>query len=760
VAKQEVRQRYFTAMAREVILNDRGVIIIIDDDVSSVNVLQELLINDGYDVEWKASGMQALEFIAVNEPNLVMLSDHLSDTDPFKLLDRLKEIKQARDIPVILMATGDDAETRLKVLQSGDDLIVKPFDTREVLARIERQVTVSKVRMALRESEAKFRSVMESAIDAIISSDAEGNIRSWNSAAMALFGFTEAEVIGHPIDMIIPDRYKESHRQGIKRVSSGGPSHVIGKTAELAAIRKDGSEFPVELSLATWFLDDERYYTGIIRDISERKQAEQKFRSVTESAIDAIISADNIGNIISWNKAATRILGYSEEESVGQRLEMIIPERFHEAHRNGMARFTATGEGHVIGTTVELFARKKNGDEVPIELSLSTWTVRDERYYTGIIRDIGERKRAEQALILSEQTLRDRTEELQKKNRVLKKTLKRLNDMQNQLIIQEKMASLGKLSAGMAHELNNPAAAAQRGAAQLQATFAKWQSILLKMGLLNLDKTRVAKMIELDSKIKERARKPAELNALMRSDQEEAIEEWLQERDIDTAGELAPALVNLGYDQIELEELTKVFNAEQFAMVIECLSFKHEIYSLVSEIGLGTNRIVEIVKALKTYTYMDQAPVQSVDVRKELDNTLIILHNKLKRGVTVVREYASDLPVIEAYASELNQVWTNIIDNAIDAMDGEGKLFVRARREDPWLVVEIEDDGPGIPEEIQSQIFDPFFTTKGPGEGTGLGLNISRNLVVQKHGGQISVSSKPGSTCFSVRLPLEFSPAE
>jgi signal transduction histidine kinase len=246
----------------------------------------------------------------------------------------------------------------------------------------------------------------------------------------------------------------------------------------------------------------------------------------------------------------------------------------------------------------------------------------------------------------------------------------------------------------------------------------------------------------------------------MRSDKEEAIEEWLQEQDIDTTGELAPALVNLGYDQIELEELTKVFNAEQFAMVIECLSFKHEIYSLVSEIGLGTNRIVEIVKALKTYTYMDQAPVQSVDVRKELDNTLIILHNKLKRGVTVVREYASDLPVIEAYASELNQVWTNIIDNAIDAMDGEGKLFVRARREDPWLVVEIEDDGPGIPEEIQSQIFDPFFTTKGPGEGTGLGLNISRNLVVQKHGGQISVSSKPGSTCFSVRLPLDFSPAE
>ena len=194
--------------------------------------------------------------------------------------------------------------------------------------------------------------------------------------------------------------------------------------------------------------------------------------------------------------------------------------------------------------------------------------------------------------------------------------------------------------------------------------------------------------------------------------------------------------------------------------MIDWLSFKYAIYSLVEEISLGTGRIVELVKALKTYTYMDQAPVQSVDLREGLENTLIILHNKLKRGVTVVREYAEDLPVIEAYASELNQVWTNIIDNAIDAMDGEGTLIVRTRREDPWVVVEIEDDGHGIPKENLSKIFDPFFTTKGPGKGTGLGLNISRNLVVQKHRGQMSVKSNPGGTCFSVRLPINFSPAE
>jgi signal transduction histidine kinase len=181
---------------------------------------------------------------------------------------------------------------------------------------------------------------------------------------------------------------------------------------------------------------------------------------------------------------------------------------------------------------------------------------------------------------------------------------------------------------------------------------------------------------------------------------------------------------------------------------------------LVSDISLGTDRIADLVKALKNYTYMDQAEVQAVDVREGLDNTLIILRNKLKGGVTVVRDYSDDLQVVNAYAGELNQVWTNLIDNAIDAMEGEGKLIVRTRREDPWVIVEIEDDGPGIPEENRSKIFEPFFTTKGPGDGTGLGLNISRNLVVQKHRGEISVESKPGRTCFTVRLPLDFDPSE
>ena len=736
----------------------RGVVVIVDDDASSVAALQELLDREGYRATGIATGERTAATIAAADPDLVLLDARLATVDPFALHGQLAAHEATRDVPVIFITDLDDAEMRLKGLESGDDLVIRPYEPREVLARIERQVTVSKVRSALRESEAQFRSVMESAIDAIITGDAEGRIRSWNSAATALFGFTEAEVLGRPIEVIIPERYHEAHQEGIRRVSSGGPSHVIGKTVELAAVRGDGSEFPVELSLATWTLDDARYFTGIIRDISERKQAEQKFRSVTESAIDAIISADHTGRIISWNSAATRILGYTEAEAVGRRLELIIPERFHDAHRNGMARFTETGEAHVIGTTVELFARTKGGDEVPIELSLSTWTVRDERYYTGIIRDIGERKRAEEALRRSEQALRDRTEELKRKNEVLEETLVRLNEAHDQLMIQEKMASLGRLSAGMAHELNNPAAAAQRGAAQLQATFSQLQAIQLRLGEQTLEPRQLEALVELYRVTRRGAVQPEEMTAIVRNDRETALETTLAKRALEATAEQVSALASLGYGEVEIEAIAEVFPGAQLALVVDWLACMFTIYSLVAEIGVGTDRIVEIVKALKTYTYMDRAPIQPVDVREGLDDTLIILHNKVKRGITVRREYADDLPVIQAWAGELNQVWTNLIDNAIDAMDGEGTLTVRARREDPWVVVEIEDDGPGIPDAIRSEIFDPFFTTKAPGQGTGLGLNISRNLVVQRHRGEISVTSEPGRTRFTVRLPVDLEP--
>ena len=734
-------------------MTKQRIVCIIDNDAQRYQELQEILKNHYYSVSKIAANEEAFAAIIDANPDLILLSADITEINLYELTDTLNTDKRTIDIPVVFTTIPEDIDTRAKVIKSSDDLVIEPFNEREVIARVERQITVSKVRMALRESEAKFQSVMESAIDAIISSNAGGKILSWNKAAAAMFGYTEDEVLGKPIEVIIPVRFRKAHAEGMKRVTTGGPSHVIGKTVELAAICKSGEEIPVELSLATWFLEDNRYYTGIIRDIKERKQAEQKFRSVTESAIDAIISANNKGEIISWNQAASRILGFTEEDAVGQRLEIIIPERFHEAHRNGMNRFTKHGVAHVIGKTVELAARTKIGDEIPIELSLSTWKVRDERYYTGIIRDIGERKRAEEAL-------QEKSLEMKKKNQELEATLKQINEMHNQMIIQEKMASLGRLSAGMAHELNNPAAAAQRSAAHLQGLLLKLQGMQARMASIDFDQQQIQKIIALDEIARERAKEPVELNILTRTERESTLEQWLQGLGDMASGEVVPALVNVGLVRDDFETLLKPFHDEQFTTVIGWLGFKIAIYSLVGEIGLATDRIVTLVKALKTYTYMDQAPVQSIDLRKELDNTLIILRSKLKKGVEVVRQYAEDLPVIEAYASELNQVWTNLIDNAIDAMGGAGTIIIRAKRKDPWVVVEIEDSGPGIAPEHISKVFDPFFTTKPPGQGTGLGLNISRNLIVQKHHGQMSVKSKPGATCFTVHLPLEFQPAE
>jgi signal transduction histidine kinase len=175
---------------------------------------------------------------------------------------------------------------------------------------------------------------------------------------------------------------------------------------------------------------------------------------------------------------------------------------------------------------------------------------------------------------------------------------------------------------------------------------------------------------------------------------------------------------------------------------------------LLEEIGHGATRIAEIVKALKGYSYMDQAPVQAIDVREGLNDTLVMLSSKLRDGIKVSLDYAEDLPRIQGYGSELNQVWTNLIDNAIGAMGGKGALELRTYQDDEWVVVEVADSGPGIPLEAREKIFDPFYTTKAPGEGTGLGLNISHGIVVEKHSGQISVDSTPGATRFTVKLPI------
>jgi signal transduction histidine kinase len=319
----------------------------------------------------------------------------------------------------------------------------------------------------------------------------------------------------------------------------------------------------------------------------------------------------------------------------------------------------------------------------------------------------------------------------------------------------ERLATLGRLSAGMAHELNNPTAVARQAAEQLKTSIVQLERAKFALGEADLSKEQHELITKLEEEARIRAKKPSELDPIARSDLEDDVEAWLEQTGVEDPWQHASILVAMGLCAAELGELTASFDDDVTPTVIDYFGSRFTAYTLLQEIGHGTERIAEIVKALKGYSYMDQAPIQAVDVREGLNDTLVMLSSKLRGGIKVDLDFAENLPPIQGFGSELNQVWTNLIDNAIAAMNSKGALELKAYQDDDWIVVEVADNGPGIPADVQEKIFDPFFTTKAPGEGTGLGLNISHGIIVEKHGGQISVNSKPGATRFTIKLPIE-----
>jgi signal transduction histidine kinase len=319
-----------------------------------------------------------------------------------------------------------------------------------------------------------------------------------------------------------------------------------------------------------------------------------------------------------------------------------------------------------------------------------------------------------------------------------------------------KLISLGTMAAGLAHELNNPAAAIGRSATEAREAFREASEKAAELGTLDLTGEQRSFVASLPEDVARRSKAAGSLDPLEASDLEDELAMWMEDHGIEEVWEISPTLAGAGLDTAWLEDLAGRVPEDALSGVLAWLRAIMAGDEVLREIEGGSARISELVGAIKTYTHMDKAASKEVDVHAGLNSALIMLGHKLKNGdLEVVRDYEKDLPHVCGHAGELNQVWTNLIDNAIDAVDGHGRITVRTSRENGRVLVEISDDGPGIPDGVRERIFEPFYTTKDVGKGTGLGLDISYRVIVEDHKGDIRVLSEPGDTRFQVRLPVD-----
>lgn len=549
-----------------------------------------------------------------------------------------------------------------------------------------------------------------------------------------LLGYDRDELVGRPfIEFVHPDDVDETTRQ-LTAGREGG--HIVRFENRFLAM--DGSVRHLEW---TAIADPaEARYHAVAHDLTAQRtsearvaESERRYEDLIQSSHDLVQSIMPDGHFEFVNKAWYDRLGYTPAELPDLTLFDIVCEADHD-HCSVLIGQIMSGQSF---DTVEVTFVDKAGNQFPVEGN-ATGRFRDGEFVAThtFFRDVSERKAAEELSAKYQHEL---------ETEVAERT--------TALVRSEKLATLGRLSAGMAHELNNPASAATRGAEQLTAAVERTDRLLVELGALGLDGRGADTLTTLLDTAVTRARTPDPLDALTRSDREADLEDRLEGDGYAEPWDLAGPLVGMGLTIDDVDMLATTFDDARLRRVLSLAASTFTTFTLLAQIGHGSRRISEIVKALKDYSYMDRAPVQDLDVHEGLDNTLVMLQAKLKTGVEVTRDYDEHLPRIEALGSELNQVWTNLVDNAIDAMEGSGRLEIHTRGENDGIIVEIVDDGPGIAAEDVANIFDPFFTTKGPGKGTGLGLNIVFNIV-RGSGGRIEVDSEPGRTVFAVHLPL------
>jgi PAS domain S-box-containing protein len=540
---------------------------------------------------------------------------------------------------------------------------------------------IKQTEAALRESEDKFRSASAAAQDALIMVDAEGLVSFWNAAAEKIFGHREDEVIGRDLHTLLaPENYREAYTAGFSHFLKTGQGNAVGKTLELEAIRKGGERFPIEISLSSVRHGTQWMGIGIVRDITERKRVEAEltlFRTLLNNSNDGLEVIDPVSlRFLDVNEKECADLGYSREELLAMRVTDIDPSFDAEEMHRAMDGLQKTGTALVEGVR-----RRKDGYSHPVEVSLR-YTVLDKPYVLANVRDITERKRAEKEV-------QAQVENLNRFNRELKELNDKLGQAQSQLLQSEKMASIGQLAAGVAHEINNPIGYVQSNISSLERYLDELFLVL------------------------------------------EAYEKAESSLDETSSREIS----NIR-QQVDIDFLKK------------------DVRALLLESHEGIGRVKNIVQNLKDFSHVDSKEKwQLDDIHQGLESTLNVVWNELKYKCTVVREYG-ELPLVECVLPQLNQVFMNLLVNASQSIEEKGTITLRTGAEGDRVWIEVADTGSGIPPEIVPRLFDPFFTTKPVGKGTGLGLSVSYNIV-KKHHGEITVNSTPGSgSAFRVWLPV------
>jgi PAS domain S-box-containing protein len=461
--------------------------------------------------------------------------------------------------------------------------------------------------------------------------------------------------------------------------------------------------------------------SGETNDITLLKSSQkelEKLSVIASKTSNGIVILNAECNIEWINQGFTMLTGYRMDEISGHAFkDFLTPEKLNFGDENFLAR--ELSQNHTISDEIRLKTKHKNDLLLLINISpILDYELNPENYIV-VLTDITTQRKVEEELRQA-----------------------------------EKMAALGKLSAGLAHELNNPAAAATSAAGKLDAELENLETLSFKLYRFHIDEKTISSIQKWFESIYNREPNPDKLSSLELSDIEDDIWDWLESYHVEDSWLIASSMSEMGITIADLDRLFSLCNQEAIPVIIHWIYRILNIKEFADIVKKSTKSISELVNVVKSYSFMDQATIQHIDIHQGIEDTLKILGHKIKKGITINRIYDQTLPKIKVNGNELNQVWTNLIDNAIDATDNIGDITIRTFRKEDFINVEIEDNGPGIPEKIKSRIFDPFFTTKDVGKGTGLGLDISQRIINNQCKGKIDVESNPGRTVFSVQLPV------